>query len=202
VGVTARRDHGAEHPGWSKVWKACIFARLLQGEDAHRELAGVIAAKLHGNLWAVHPPFQIDCNFGYAAGVNEMLVQSHLQESGVRSSAVAEAMADGQVSGKTREEAEASPETRNLKPETYLVHLLPALPKVWAKGSVRGLRVRGGYEVDLEWKDGALTQAVVKAVADAPGSCLVRYGEGSSTFQLAKGESRTLRPGDFAGPSR
>lgn len=79
VGVTARRDHGPQHPGWSRVWKSCLFARLGDAESAYGDLVNVIAKKIYGNLWAVHPPFQIDANFGYAAGINEMLIQSHIQ---------------------------------------------------------------------------------------------------------------------------
>ena len=154
VGLIAR---GNGKTGWSKVWKVCIFARLLESEHAYRMLSDVILTKTHGNLWTTHPPFQIDCNFGYPAGVNEMLVQSHL----------------GQI------------------------HLLPALPKAWPDGSVRGMRVRGGYELDMVWKDGKLTKAVMRAVSDTPEECVVRYGTATKTCELMKGKSITLQARDF-----
>jgi alpha-L-fucosidase 2 len=54
------------------------------------------------------------------------------------------------------------------------INLLPALPKEWKDGYVKGLRARGGYEVDIVWKDGKIIKAVIKSSLD--GQCKVRTG--------------------------
>lgn len=69
--------------------------------------------------------------------------------------------------------------------------LLPALPATWATGSVRGLRARGGYEVDLRWADGKLVTATVRNVT-GDGHCRVRLGKKSVEFKVAKGKSQKL----------
>ncbi len=52
------------------------------------------------------------------------------------------------------------------------IHLLPALPKVWNRGSVKGLRARGGFEVDMTWQDSELTEATIYSTLEGP--CRVR----------------------------
>ena len=69
------------------------------------------------------------------------------------------------------------------------VELLPALTTAWPEGSVTGLRARGGFEVDVAWKDGKLTEAKVKSLLG--NSLTLRYGETSKTFEAAKGETVT-----------
>jgi len=119
--------------------------------------ADVLQTKTHGNLWTTHPPFQIDCNFGYAAAVNEMLAQSHMG---------------------------------------YL-HLLPALPEAWPDGEVKGMKLRGGFVMDLAWQAGALTRAEVRNISNGNGTLRVLYQGQKLDLQIAPGMSTRISLADF-----
>ena len=171
--------------GWSMGWKVNLWARLLDGDRAHRILSNLLqpvpeaAARdldgrrggLYPNLFDAHPPFQIDGNFGATAGIAEMLLQSHdphgspLARSGVQSG------------------------------RSGYLHLLPALPSAFPAGSVKGLRARGGFEVAIEWAQGRLTEAVVASRLGKP--LKARYRDVEIDVELAAGESRALTADSF-----
>ena len=68
-----RLEHGGGHTGWSKAWIMCFYARLKDKEKFDEQMRQFLANSVDENLWDIHPPFQIDGNFGMAEAVLEAL---------------------------------------------------------------------------------------------------------------------------------
>lgn len=149
-----RQDEGT---GWCIAWKACLWARLKDGERAlqllnkqlrltREEEIKSVGGGTYPNLFCAHPPFQIDGNFGFAAAMLEMLLQSYGDK----------------------------------------IYILPALPKAWHQGSIRGVRAKGGVELSFSWEDGKIKSLSIKG--RRKGSVVLVVGEGTYDVSLSGDE--------------
>ncbi|MFO1490592.1 MAG: hypothetical protein U1F87_06700 [Kiritimatiellia bacterium] len=163
ISLEARGTSGDSRRSWTWPWRCAMWARLQQPERARDMLTGLFAHNLLPNLFGNHPPFQMDGNFGITAAMCEMLVQSHVT--------VGAAESGGPV---------------------HEIQLLPALPRAWPAGFVQGLRARGGFEVDIQWRDGSVVRAVIRSINGA--QTRVRLGPTTADLKLKPGQSATLGP--------
>jgi len=150
----------AKATGWGKMWRVSLWSRLGDGERAHEIINSWIKGHLPLNMLAEisrdGSAFQIDANFGYAAGVNEILLQSH---------------------------------------QGYM-ELLPVLPKAWATGSVKGMKARGAFVVDMAWEESKLKQATILsgkgAACRLKTSCPVTVMHKNSAVNVTKNDDGSI----------
>lgn len=162
---------GDEGTGWSLAWKVNFWARLLDGNHAYAMSRRVL-----------RPATSKSAQMTSQGGAYSNLLCAHppFQMDGNM----------GYVSGVT----EMLLQSQTGPASAPVIDLLPALPVAWPDGEVKGLRARGGYTVDMKWKDGKLGEAKIMPSGQSPETVTVRYrGQEQKVSFTVEEESKTLK---------
>lgn len=169
-----RKAHGGGHTGWSSAWLINLWARLGESEQAYAYLASLLKHLTYPNLFDAHPPlsdrddqvFQIDGNFGGAAGLAEMLLQSQHDEIHLLP-ALPAAWSAGYVSG--------------LKARGgFEVNL------AWEKGALQEAQVHAGFDGTCRVRTSSQVKGVTSGAAEV---AVTRLANALVEFQAAAGKT-------------
>ncbi len=168
--LVVRTSGGGGGTGWSEGWVAPLWARLGDGNRAafaYDRMLGTLMNNNMFNLCKSSPGSQRYPNYWWEGVGYAMQVDGNLAVTG----GLPELLVQSHL--------------RN--PDgSFIIDLLPALPAGWPSGSVTGLRVRGGFEVDIEWEAGKLKQATVTSISGKTST--LRYGDKVVPLDMKPGQ--------------
>jgi alpha-L-fucosidase 2 len=156
---------GDKSTGWSQGWRINLWARLKDGNRAY---------KLYRELLSYVDPTGTETNYSNGGGTYPNLLDAHPPFQ-----------IDGNFGGS------AGVIEMLVQSTEHSIELLPALPEAWPSGGIQGLRARGGFEVDLEWKAGRLVQCSV--FSERGGKTKLIYGDETRDIELRAGKKDEIR---------
>jgi len=148
--------------GWSRAWKIAFWARLKDGDHAYKMLHELLMpTEFKGETMTK------------GSGTYGNLLCSHPPFQ-----------LDGNMGG-TAGIAEML-----IQSHAQIVEILPALPSIWKSGEIKGLKARGGFEIDMQWENGILVQFSLTSLSG--NRCNLKYGTNEVSVETVKGEKYTF----------